>query len=166
MSSRTSARIAVLKGGRSAEREVSLVSGRECAAALRQEGFDVVEIDAGSDLARRLSDEMPDVVFNALHGRWGEDGVVQGILEWLGIPYTHSGVLASALANHVMLVIILTVHVAPRVWHPHINVASRDMRRRRRICGRIGCSVACRTNSRRSRHQRPDCSQLMVITHI
>ena len=98
MSSRTSARIALLMGGRSAEREVSLVSGRECAAALRQEGFDVVEIDAGADLASRLSEAKPDVVFNALHGRWGEDGCVQGLLEWLGLPYTHSGVMASALA--------------------------------------------------------------------
>jgi D-alanine-D-alanine ligase len=98
MSSRTSARIAVLKGGRSAEREVSLSSGAECAAALRSEGFDVVEIDAGPDLARVLKDTRPDVVFNALHGRWGEDGCVQGMLEWLGLPYTNSGVLASALA--------------------------------------------------------------------
>jgi D-alanine-D-alanine ligase len=98
MSSRTSARIAVLMGGRSAEREVSLVSGRECATALRSEGFDVVEIDAGADLAQRLAELRPDVAFNALHGRWGEDGCVQGILEWHAIPYTHSGVLASALA--------------------------------------------------------------------
>jgi D-alanine-D-alanine ligase len=98
MSSRTSARIAVLMGGRSAEREVSLVSGRECATALRSEGFDVVEIDAGAGLAQRLAELRPDVAFNALHGRWGEDGCVQGILEWLAIPYTHSGVLASALA--------------------------------------------------------------------
>jgi D-alanine-D-alanine ligase len=98
MSSRTGARIAVLKGGRSAEREVSLVSGRECAAALRQEGYDVVEIDAGPDLASALAEARPDAAFNALHGRWGEDGCVQGLLEWLAIPYTHSGVLASALA--------------------------------------------------------------------
>jgi D-alanine-D-alanine ligase len=98
MSSRTAARIAVLMGGRSAEREVSLVSGRECAAALRQEGYQVVEIDAGPDLASALAAARPDVVFNALHGRWGEDGCVQGLLEWLAIPYTHSGVLASALA--------------------------------------------------------------------
>jgi D-alanine-D-alanine ligase len=98
MSSRTSARIAVLKGGRSAEREVSLSTGAECAAALRSEGFDVVEIDAGPDLARVLKDTRPEVVFNALHGRWGEDGCVQGMLEWLGLPYTNSGVLASALA--------------------------------------------------------------------
>ncbi|WP_235823746.1 D-alanine--D-alanine ligase [Actibacterium lipolyticum] len=85
-------------GGPSAEREVSLVSGRECAAALGDEGFDVVLIDAAPDLAARLSEIKPDVVFNALHGRWGEDGCVQGLLEWMGIPYTHSGVLASALA--------------------------------------------------------------------
>ncbi len=98
MSSRTSNRIAVLKGGPSAERDVSLVSGRECAAALREEGFEVVEIDAGADLSSRLVESRPDVVFNALHGRWGEDGCVQGLLEWLQIPYTHSGVLASALA--------------------------------------------------------------------
>lgn len=98
MSSRTQARIAVLMGGRSAEREVSLVSGRECAAALRGEGYEVIEVDSGPDLAAVLTSAKPDVVFNALHGRWGEDGCVQGILEWLGIPYTHSGVLASALA--------------------------------------------------------------------
>ena len=98
MSSRTRARIAVLMGGRSAEREVSLVSGRECAAALRTEGYEVVEIDAGPDVAARLVAAAPDVAFNALHGRWGEDGCVQGLLEWLAIPYTHSGVLASALA--------------------------------------------------------------------
>ncbi len=98
MSGRTFPRVVVLKGGRSAEREVSLVSGRECAGALRRVGYEVIEIDAGHDLARALSDAQPDAVFNALHGRWGEDGCVQGILEWLRIPYTHSGVLASALA--------------------------------------------------------------------
>ncbi|MDP2518108.1 D-alanine--D-alanine ligase [Shimia thalassica] len=85
-------------GGPSAEREVSLTSGRECAAALRDAGYEVVEVDAGLDLVARLNEIKPDVCFNALHGRWGEDGCVQGILEWLGIPYTHSGVLASALA--------------------------------------------------------------------
>jgi D-alanine-D-alanine ligase len=85
-------------GGPSAERDVSLSSGKECAAALRAAGYAVVEIDAGPDLAERLKAEAPDVVFNALHGRWGEDGCVQGLLEWLRIPYTHSGVLSSALA--------------------------------------------------------------------
>ncbi|MEM9098616.1 MAG: D-alanine--D-alanine ligase [Pseudomonadota bacterium] len=98
MSSRANTRVAVLKGGPSAEREVSLVSGRECAGALRRIGYDVVEIDAGPDIVRDLQDTKPDAVFNALHGRWGEDGCVQGMLEWLKIPYTHSGVLASALA--------------------------------------------------------------------
>ncbi|MCH2096738.1 MAG: D-alanine--D-alanine ligase, partial [Rhodobacteraceae bacterium] len=98
MSSRANPKVAVLMGGPSAEREVSLSSGRECAAALRDEGFQVVEIDAGRDLVHRLDDAAPDVVFNALHGRWGEDGSVQGVLEWMQIPYTHSGVLASALA--------------------------------------------------------------------
>ena len=97
-SGRTISTVAVLMGGFSAEREVSLSSGKECAAALRGEGFTVIEVDAGPDLAERLADLKPDVVFNALHGRWGEDGCVQGILEWMKIPYTHSGVLASALA--------------------------------------------------------------------
>ena len=97
MSSRTP-RVAVLMGGQSAEREVSLSSGRECAAALRNAGFDAVEVDAGHDLAARLSAVAPDVCFNALHGRWGEDGCVQGLLEWMRLPYTHSGVLSSALA--------------------------------------------------------------------
>lgn len=97
-SSRTASLIAVIKGGPSAEREVSLSSGRECAAALRDAGYDVVEVDAGRDLSTRLTEISPDTVFNALHGRWGEDGCVQGLLEWLGLPYTHSGVLSSALA--------------------------------------------------------------------
>lgn len=97
-SSGTGSRVAVLMGGPSAEREVSLSSGRECAAALRSEGYQVTELDAGADLAERLRALAPDVVFNALHGRWGEDGCVQGLLEWLGLPYTHSGVLSSALA--------------------------------------------------------------------
>ncbi len=90
--------VAVLKGGWSAEREVSLVSGRGCADALKQMGYRVSEIDVGRDIADQLLTVKPDVAFNALHGRWGEDGCVQGMLEWLQIPYTHSGVLASALA--------------------------------------------------------------------
>ena len=97
-SSRANPKVALLMGGPSSEREVSLSSGRECAAALREEGFEVVTVDAGGDLAARLAEIAPDVVFNALHGRFGEDGCVQGLLEWLRIPYTHSGVLASALA--------------------------------------------------------------------
>jgi len=98
MSSRTFPKVAVLMGGPSDECEVSLSSGRECVRALRDEGFKVEGIVAGGDLCRRLEESAPDIVFNALHGRWGEDGCVQGFLEWLSIPYTHSGVLASALA--------------------------------------------------------------------
>jgi D-alanine-D-alanine ligase len=93
-------RIAVLKGGLSAEREVSLRSGAAVAAALRSEGYDVAEIDVGRDVATVLANLAPDAAFNALHGKFGEDGCMQGILETLGIPYTHSGVLASALAMH------------------------------------------------------------------
>ena len=93
-------RVAVLLGGRSAEREVSLSSGAGCARALREEGFDVVEIDPGENPATQLIEAKVDCAFNALHGRFGEDGCIQGLLEWLRIPYTHSGVLASALAMH------------------------------------------------------------------
>ncbi|MFO7804396.1 MAG: D-alanine--D-alanine ligase [Paracoccaceae bacterium] len=98
MSSRANPKVVVLMGGPSAEREVSLSSGAECAKALVATGCDVIEVDAGPDLASRLLEIKPDAVFNALHGRWGEDGCVQGLLEWLQIPYTHSGVLSSALA--------------------------------------------------------------------
>ena len=93
-------RVALLMGGWSAEREVSLVSGRDCARALEQAGYAVTRIDVGRDL-RALLDALtpaPDVVFNALHGKGGEDGVIQGVLEMMQIPYTHSGVMASALA--------------------------------------------------------------------
>lgn len=99
MSSRTNPTVAVLMGGPSAEREVSLDTGRACAAALREYGYkNIVEVDADPDLCAVLTALKPDVVLNCLHGRWGEDGCVQGILEWLKIPYTHSGVLASAVA--------------------------------------------------------------------
>ncbi len=94
------ATVAVLMGGLSAEREVSLVSGKAVAEALRDTGHQVTEIDVGRDIAALLDglSPRPDVVFNALHGRYGEDGCIQGVLELVGIPYTHSGVLASALA--------------------------------------------------------------------
>lgn len=96
--SRKYKRIAVLKGGWSPEREVSLNSGAAAAEALGEAGYDAVEIDATRDLARQLAEAKPDAVFNALHGQWGEDGCVQGLLEVLELPYTHSGVMASALA--------------------------------------------------------------------
>ncbi len=91
-------KIAVLLGGLSPERDVSLISGRECVAALTRLGAEVVAVDAGRDLAERLGAIKPDLVYNSLHGAWGEDGCVQGVLETLQLPYTHSGVLASALA--------------------------------------------------------------------
>ena len=90
--------VAVLMGGVSNERSVSLSSGKQCADALRRSGFNVTEVDVGFDIAERLRELKPDVAFNALHGRYGEDGTIQGVLEFLRIPYTHSGVLASALA--------------------------------------------------------------------
>jgi len=91
-------RVAVIMGGWSSERPVSLSSGKGMAEAARVSGFDVVEIDVTRHLAQQLEQAKPDVVLNALHGPWGEDGCVQGVLEVMGIPYTHSGVLASALA--------------------------------------------------------------------
>ncbi len=92
--------VIVLMGGWSGEREVSLVSGRNVAAALGEAGYEVRSLDVGRELAGLAAalDPRPDVVFNALHGRFGEDGRMQGILDLLEIPYTHSGVLASALA--------------------------------------------------------------------
>ena len=95
-----SKRVAVLMGGISAEREVSLVSGKACAKALREAGYEAIEIPVDRDVAALVAalTPAPDVIFNALHGRWGEDGCVQGLLELLHIPYTHSGVMASAMA--------------------------------------------------------------------
>ena len=119
-------RIVVLMGGTSPEREVSLVSGKACAKALREAGYDVSEVDVSHDvrtLVKALT-PAPDAVFNALHGRQGEDGCVQGILELMRIPYTHSGVLASALA--------MNKPVAKRVFEaagltcPEGRVVSRD----------------------------------------
>ncbi len=91
-------KVAVLLGGLSAEREVSLKTGDACANALKSLGYDVAAIDMGLDIAQVLEREKPDAAFIALHGRYGEDGTIQGVLEILGIPYTGSGVLASALA--------------------------------------------------------------------
>ncbi len=90
--------VAVLMGGWSGERQVSLRSGAGCAAALEAAGYQVTRIDVTRDIAAVLAKLKPDVVFNALHGPFGEDGKIQGVLEYLRIPYTHSGVLASALA--------------------------------------------------------------------
>lgn len=90
--------VAVLMGGFSSERPVSLSSGKSCSDALEGEGYRVTRVDVDRNVAAVLSELRPDVVFNALHGPFGEDGTIQGILEYLQIPYTHSGVLASALS--------------------------------------------------------------------
>ncbi|MEM6535374.1 MAG: D-alanine--D-alanine ligase, partial [Pseudomonadota bacterium] len=91
-------RVAVVYGGWSSERDVSISSGTKMAAAARAAGYDVTEVDAGRDLAQVLGDLKPDAILNGLHGPWGEDGCVQGVFEVLGLPYSHSGVLASSLA--------------------------------------------------------------------
>ncbi len=91
-------RVAVLYGGWSSEREVSISSGTQMAEASRNAGYDVIDVDADRGFATKLAELKPDVVLNGLHGPWGEDGCVQGVLEVLGLAYTHSGVLASALA--------------------------------------------------------------------
>ncbi len=93
----TGKRVAVLHGGRSAEREVSLRTGQGCADALRSRGYDVTLVDVDLEVARTLREGRIEVAFVALHGRWGEDGCIQGLLESMGIPYSGSGVLASAL---------------------------------------------------------------------
>ncbi len=92
--------VAILMGGWSAERQVTLDSGNACADALEARGYKVTRVDVDRDLAAQLTQIKPDVCFNALHGRWGEDGCVPGLLEILAIPYTHSGVAASAIAMH------------------------------------------------------------------
>ena len=108
-------RVGVLKGGMSSEREISLVTGAACAQALRGLHYDVVEIDVTHALWEQLTAAKPDVIFNALHGDWGEDGRVQGVLDMYGKPYTHSGVMASALAmdkhraKHVLKSVGITV---------------------------------------------------------
>jgi len=91
-------KVTVLMGGMSAERDVSLDSGKACAKALVEIGFDVTTLDAKDDFIEKLIKYKPDKVFNALHGRFGEDGSIQGLLEHLKIPYTHSGILSSAIA--------------------------------------------------------------------
>lgn len=92
-------RIAVLQGGLSSEREVSFASAKKCVAALKARGHEVIEIDPAQEhWPEQIKKAAPDLVFNALHGAWGEDGRIQGVLEYLRLPYTHSGVLASALA--------------------------------------------------------------------
>lgn len=113
--------VAVLFGGISAEREVSLATGAQVIAALRQAGHAVTPVEVTQDLAAlitALRQARPDAVFNALHGRFGEDGCVQGVLDWLGIPYTHSGVRASSVAmdKHAAKA-VFTAHGLPLAEH-------------------------------------------------
>lgn len=123
--------VAVLMGGVSAEREVSLVSGKACAKALGEAGYQVTEIDVGPDVGTLIAalTPAPDAVFNALHGRWGEDGCVQGLLELMHIPYTHSGVMASAMAMDK--VTAKRVVAAAGVTSPQGLVVRRDELRER-----------------------------------
>ncbi len=127
-------KVALLYGGRSSEREVSLNSGRGCAEALRSRGYDVVLIDVGLDVADQLKISGAEVAFIALHGRFGEDGCIQGMLESLGIPYTGSGVLASAIAMNKVLtkplfrdneLLVADYRVFPRE-HPE-RISARDL---------------------------------------
>jgi D-alanine-D-alanine ligase len=113
--------VAVLMGGWSAEREVSLVSGEAAIAALRQHHYRVSAIDVGRDLPARLAELRPDVVYNGLHGRYGEDGTVQGLLEIMGIPYTLSGVLASSLAMNKQMAKRLFVSAGLRCPESHLT---------------------------------------------
>lgn len=126
--------IAVLKGGWSAEREVSLTSGAAVEKALGELGYKVTAIDVQHDIAEVLKQVKPDVAFNALHGRFGEDGCIQGVLEVLEIPYTHSGVLASALAMDKPMAKKVFASVGLRcaeggVYHKHAMIAGDPMAR-------------------------------------
>lgn len=133
-------RIGVLMGGLSAEREISLVSGQAVVEALRSQGHDVVPLPVGRDIAKVLERNRVDVVFNALHGRWGEDGCVQGMLEVLGIPYTGSGVLASALAmNKLKAKEIFRLHNLPTP--PYYSLSEQQLDRLEEIHGSFGFPV-------------------------
>jgi D-alanine-D-alanine ligase len=125
--------VAVLMGGFSSERPVSLSSGAACADALESAGYQVTRIDVGPDVASVLADLKPDVCFNALHGPYGEDGTIQGVLEYLGIPYTHSGVTASALAMDKRLSKIVAKAVG-------IPVAESKVMNRHEFTSAIRCS--------------------------
>lgn len=118
----TGKHVAVLMGGWAHERPVSLSSGNACADALEARGFKVSRVDVDRSVAARLAELKPDVAFNALHGPFGEDGCIQGLLEIMNIPYTHSGVMASALAmNKVKAKAVLAAHEVPVTEHLIIN---------------------------------------------
>ncbi|MFH1149624.1 MAG: D-alanine--D-alanine ligase [Actinomycetota bacterium] len=132
--------VAVLMGGRSAEREVSLATGHAIATALEELGHRVVEVDARSDLPAHLREAGPDVVFLALHGRGGEDGTVQGLLEVMGIPYTGCGVLSSALTmDKVMTKRLLEYSAVPVA--SDVVVTRQGRRESSRVAGELGFPV-------------------------
>jgi D-alanine-D-alanine ligase len=122
-------RVGLLLGGPSSEREVSFKSGKACAEALRRKGYDVVEIDVGPKLAADLTREKVEVAFNILHGKWGEDGCVQGLLEVMGIPYTGAGVTASAVAMDKILSKLIFadagIPIAPHIVITQGNIPDR-----------------------------------------
>ena len=118
-------RIAVLMGGQSSEREISLRTGQAILKALQEKGYQAFPIDVGSDIAFRLKEEKVDIAFIALHGRLGEDGTIQGLLEVMGIPYTGSGVMASALSmNKVMSKKVFAFHEIPTPEFQYGDVAA------------------------------------------
>ena len=133
-------KVGVLMGGLSAEREISLVSGQAVLEALESRGYPVAAIEADRDIARRISDAGVDVIFNALHGRYGEDGCVQGLLEVMGVPYTGSGVLASALAmNKLKAKEIFRLHNLPTP--PYYAITRADLDRLDENHGSFGFPV-------------------------
>lgn len=134
-------RIGVLMGGLSAERDISLISGETVLKALQERGHDAVGLPVeGRDIGRVLERARVDVVFNALHGRWGEDGCVQGLLEVMGIPYTGSGVLASALAmNKLKAKEVFRLHNLPTP--PYYSLSAQQLDRLDEIHGSFGFPV-------------------------
>ena len=116
--------ILVLYGGWSSERKVSLISGIQCYNVLREKGYQVSYLDVTRNIAIQLSNVQPrpDIIFNALHGKWGEDGTIQGILEYIGIPYTHSGVCASAIAmDKILTKSIVMQYGIPCAQHMYVT---------------------------------------------
>jgi D-alanine-D-alanine ligase len=139
-------RIGVLMGGRSAEREVSLVSGRGVMASLKRLGFDCMAVDAMSGLERKITDLGVQIAFTALHGRWGEDGSVQGLLEYMNVPYTGSGVHASALAmNKISAKRIFKAAGVPTAPFLEINTEG-DLGHEARQCAALGFPLIVKPN--------------------
>jgi len=151
--------VAVLMGGFSSERPVSLSSGNACADALEGEGYRVTRVDVARDVAAILSDLRPDVAFNALHGPFGEDGTIQGVLEYLEIPYTHSGVLASALAMDKAQ----AKHVAKAAGVPVADALVMDRKAFTALCREAGARRVFVRRRDRSRRSVPSAADRYVV---